>query len=151
VPWLEGLKLLERKGVTHKDVDVAWRCGMLTFHDPTGLQLMNMAQAEEVWPQMCSEEQQSSPALDPPDPMAGLQPEKRDGTPKDIRLSDEERAETYTKNYIEAEKKAGRAPTLTGIRRAAVNDGFSGAREALRAAFDKQYGVKRGRRKKSAE
>jgi hypothetical protein len=107
---------------------------------------------EPVQPlRIISIDEQPSPALDPPDPMAGSQPEKRDGTPKDIRLSKEEWAKTYTADYIKREVEVGRTPTLTGLRQAAVNDRFSGAREALRAAFDNQYGVKRGRKKKSAE
>ena len=78
-------------------------------------------------------------------------PEKRNGTPKDIRPSKEDWAETYTANYIEAEKKAGREPTLTGLRQAALKDKKSGVRTQLDDAFHQQYEVKRGRRKKSAK
>jgi hypothetical protein len=72
-------------------------------------------------------------------------------TPKDIRPSDEEWAKIYTAGYIAAERKAGRGPTLTGLRQTALDAGKSGVRELLDKAFRKQHEVKRGRRKKSAE
>jgi hypothetical protein len=143
-------------------------------HDLSAKSLHELSLAELQQIKIVRVEQQHSSAPDPRNPLAGYQPdlvaavkerlgagdrpgsggfepEKRDGTPKDIRQSKEEWAETYTADYIEAERKAGRAPTLTGLRQAAVNDRISGAREFLRVAFDKQYGVTRGRRKKSAE
>jgi hypothetical protein len=79
------------------------------------------------------------------------EPKERDGAPEDIRFSEEEWAETYTAEYIEAERKAGRVPTLTGLRQAALNDGKSGVRKQLDDAFHQQFEVRRGRRRNSAE
>jgi hypothetical protein len=83
-------------------------------------------------------------------PVQGTQV-KSGGPLKDIRPSKEDWAETYTANYIAAERKAGREPTLTGLRQAALKDKKSGVRTQLDDAFHQQYEVKRGRRKKSAK
>jgi hypothetical protein len=87
------------------------------------------------------EEQQPSPAPDraPPDELAR----------QDIRPSEKELAETYTANYIEAERRAGRTPTQTGLEQSARNAGIN--RTHLREAFHKLHEVRRGRRRKSAE
>jgi hypothetical protein len=86
---------------------------------------------------------------DDDEPSGSLEPEKRNGTPKDIRPSEKELAETYTANYIEAERKAGRTPTQMGLEQSARSAGIN--RTHLRDAFHKLYEVRRGRRRKSAE
>jgi hypothetical protein len=63
--------------------------------------------------------------------------------------SPEESAETFTANYIEAERKAGRTPTQMGLERSARGAGIN--RTHLREAFHKLHEVRRGRRRKSAE
>jgi hypothetical protein len=59
------------------------------------------------------------------------------------------RAETFTADYINSEKKAGRTPTMAGLERAAVKAELRGGRKFLRDTFRQMQGtVGPGRPKK---
>jgi len=67
--------------------------------------------------------------------------EERKEAADSVQNLSKKRATEFTKNYIEAEKKADRRPTQSGLEKAARNAKLRGGREYLRKEFNRIQGI----------